>query len=59
VYNVQDFFGAPVAGGVYEGEAVRIPLHGVSPPAPIGGAPQRPPATDSAFGVFVVTRLPR
>jgi hypothetical protein len=59
VYNVQDFFGAPVAGGVYAGEVVRIPLHGVPPPAPIGGAPQRPPPTDATFGVFIVTKLPR
>src|SRR6266568_1871226 len=54
VYNVQDFFGASVAGGVYAGEAVRIPMQGVAPPAPIGGAPQPPPPTGSAFGVFVV-----
>src|SRR6266699_1607320 len=53
VYNVQDFFGAPVAGGVYAGDAVRIPMRGVAPPAPIGGAPQPPPATGSAFGVCV------
>ena len=56
VYNVQDFFGAPVAGGVYAGEAVRIPMRGVAPPAPIGGAPQPPPPTGSAFGVFVVMK---
>ena len=56
VYNVQDFFGAPVAGGVYAGEAVRIPMKGVAPPAPIGGAPQPPPLTGSAFGVFVVMK---
>src|SRR6266705_1031693 len=54
VYNVQDFFGAPVAGGVYAGEAVRIPMKGVAPPAPIGGAPQPPQPTGSAVGVFVV-----
>jgi len=59
VYNVQDFFGAPVAGGVYAGGPVRIPMRGVTPPAPIGGAPQPPPPTGTAFGVFVVTRLPR
>ncbi len=59
VYNVQDFFGQPVAHGVYSGAAVRIPLVGVTPPAPIGGAPQVPPPTGSAFGVFVVTRVPR
>jgi len=56
VYNVQDFFGAPIAGGVYAGEAVRIPMTGVAPPAPIGGAPQPPPPTGSAFGVFVVMK---
>src|SRR5256884_637048 len=46
VYNVQDFFGAPVAGGVYAGEAVRIPMRGVAPPAPlvstVAGAPGAP-----------------
>jgi hypothetical protein len=59
VYNVQDFFGAPVAGGVYAGEPAPIPMTGVAPPAPIGGAPQPPPPTGSAFGAFVVTKLPR
>ncbi|HZI21321.1 MAG TPA: hypothetical protein VFD76_02355 [Gemmatimonadales bacterium] len=59
VYNAQDFFGQPVVRGVYTGAPLRIPMAGVTPPGPIGGAPQAPPPTGSAFGVFVVTRFPR
>src|SRR5256714_1037559 len=54
--NVQDFFGAPVAGGVYGGAAVRRPIRGVAPPAPIGGAPQPPPPPRPAFRVLLVLK---
>src|SRR2546423_6652410 len=59
VDNAQYLFAAPVAGGVYGGAAGRLPLRGVTPPAPNRGCPPPPPSTGSAFGVFVVTRLPR
>jgi len=56
VRNVQDFFGAPVASGTYDGAAITIPMGGVAPPAVIGGAPHAPPQTGPDFDVFVVMR---
>ena len=57
VRNVQDFFGAPVVSGTYQGGAIEIPMGGVSPPAVIGGAPHPPPQTGPDFDVFVVTKI--
>jgi hypothetical protein len=39
VRNVQDLFGAPVATGTMSGGSISIPMGGVTPPTPIGGAP--------------------
>jgi hypothetical protein len=55
VRNVQDFFGAPVAEGVYRGGTVELPMAGVIPPQPIGGSPKPPMRTGPAFDVFIVT----
>jgi hypothetical protein len=57
IRNVQDFFGAPVVSGTYGGGTVNVPMSGVTPVLPIGGAPTPPPRTGPAFDVFVVVTL--
>jgi hypothetical protein len=57
VRNVQGLFGPPVASGVYAGGALSIPMSGVAPPAPIGGAPAAPPRTAPEFDVFIVSKV--
>jgi len=56
VRNVQDLFGAPVASGTFSGASISIPMGGVSPPTPIGGAAHAPPQTGPDFDVFIVTQ---
>src|SRR2546428_12000408 len=40
------------------GGLVSVPMTGVTPVGPIGGAPTPPPQTGPDFGVFVVTSAP-
>jgi hypothetical protein len=54
VRNVQDLFGAPVATGTMSGGSISIPMGGVTPPTPIGGAPHAAPRTGPDFDVFIV-----
>lgn len=54
VRNAQDYFGLPVATGVYTGTPLRLPLGGIPAPQAIGSA-QAPPITGPEFNVFVVT----
>lgn len=56
VYNVQDFYGAPVVQGTYAGGTVTLPMTGVTPPRPVGGAPGTAPRTGPDFDVFVLIR---
>ncbi len=55
VRNVQAIFDAPVVSGVYQGGTIRIPMNGVTPPAPIGRVMRTPPKTGPAFDVFLLT----
>ena len=57
VRNVQDFFGAPVLKGTYQGGTLAIPMNAVTPPVPLGGWPvAAPPPTGPEFNAFVVLR---
>ena len=57
VRNVQDFFGAPVLKGIYQGGTLAIPMTAVTPPVPLGGWPgPTPPPTGPEFNAFVVLR---
>jgi len=58
VQNVQDFFGAPVASGSYEGGNIVLPMTGRTPPAPVGRAFTPAPVTGPTFNVFVVMKSP-
>jgi hypothetical protein len=54
IYNAQDFFGSPVASGVYSGGSVIVPMAGITPPAPTGRSASQAPVTGPTFQVFVV-----
>ncbi|HEU4642665.1 MAG TPA: right-handed parallel beta-helix repeat-containing protein, partial [Gemmatimonadaceae bacterium] len=56
IRNVQSWFAAPVAAGVYTGALVPFPMTPVVPPAPQGGWVVTPPLTEPRFGAFVVLR---
>jgi len=58
VHNAQDFFGAPVATGVYDGSPLAVSMAGVEPPVPLGRSTATPPRTAPFFDVFVLTRTP-
>jgi hypothetical protein len=57
VRNVQNLFGTPVASGTYGGGLINVPMGGVTPPTPVGGAAHTPPRTGPDFDVFVVTKV--
>ena len=52
IRNVQDFFGAPVVSGTYDGGTVSIPMSGLSVAAPVGWPAPAP--TGPEFNAFVV-----
>jgi hypothetical protein len=55
VQNVQDFYGAPVAAGIYTGGPLQLPMVGVTPPIPLGTTTtQAAPVTGPTFNVFVL-----
>ncbi len=56
VRNAQDFFGKPVASGVFDGSPVRLPMTGLAAVPPIGST-RAVASTGPEFAVFVV--LPR
>ncbi|HET9794751.1 MAG TPA: right-handed parallel beta-helix repeat-containing protein [Thermoanaerobaculia bacterium] len=53
IRNAQDFYGTPVAAGVYRGAGVNVPLRAFPPARPVGW--KTPPGTGPEFNVFVVT----
>jgi hypothetical protein len=52
VRDAQNFYGAPVASGTYQGGAVSLPMSGLAPAAPVGMSAPAP--TGPEFNVFVV-----
>jgi hypothetical protein len=50
--SAQNFFGAPVLTGIYNGAPIHIPMTGLTPAAPIGKP--APPTTGPDFQVFVL-----
>ena len=59
VRDAQNFFGAPVVTGHYDGTPISIPMNGLTLDPPIGNVPVMPQHTSSEFGVFVVVRVVR
>jgi len=52
VRNAQNWFGAPVLTGTYDGSPLNLPMTGLSVAAPVGWT--TPPASGPEFNVFVV-----
>ena len=56
IRDAQNFYGSPVASGVYRGQPLILPMNGLRP-APPNGPMLMPPPTGPSFNVFVL--LPR
>ncbi|HXF96521.1 MAG TPA: right-handed parallel beta-helix repeat-containing protein [Gemmatimonadales bacterium] len=59
VKSAQDFYGPPVATGVYTGNPITLSMVGATPPAPLGVSAISPPATGPTFQVFVLLAAER
>ncbi len=57
VRDAQNFFGPPVASGVYGGGSITIPMTGLTAAPVIGNAPIQPGHTSAEFGAFVLLPL--
>jgi hypothetical protein len=55
IRNGQDYLGAPVLSGTFDGNLVTLPMTGLSVARPIGFT-FTPPATGPDFNVFVVIK---
>ena len=56
IRDVQNYFGSPIAAGVFNGTPVNVPMTSNIVAQPVGNAAVPPTHTSSAFGVFVVMR---
>jgi hypothetical protein len=54
IASVKDYYGHPLANGVYQGGALRIPMKAVAAPPPVGLSDATLPVTEPAFAAFVV-----
>ena len=57
VRSAQDFFGAPVLSGTFDGRPLRIPTSGLAAASPIGLP--TPSSTGPEFNSFVLLKAPR
>jgi hypothetical protein len=57
VRDAQNYFGAPVASGVYDGGLIRIPMTGLTIPPANGNVPVEPVHSAPQFGAFVLVPL--
>ncbi|HEX8853672.1 MAG TPA: right-handed parallel beta-helix repeat-containing protein, partial [Pyrinomonadaceae bacterium] len=58
IRDAQNFYGEPVARGVYEGAAVSLPLNLKEVTQPIGRVEKAPSHTSPAFSVFILIPRP-
>ena len=57
VRDAQNFFGPPVAAGVYNGSPITIPMAGLTATPVVGNAPIQPGHTGPEFAAFVLLPL--
>jgi len=59
VQHAQDLYGAPIAGGTYDGGPLQLPAVSITPPTPLGTSTVEPaPVTGPTFNVFVLMKTP-
>ena len=58
IVSVQNVFGPPVCTGVYQGQAISLPMKPTPAAQPIGMAQFNLPVTEPAFGVFLAQPSP-
>jgi Right handed beta helix region len=57
VQNSQDFYGPPVASGIYIGRPLELPMISITPPSPVGIATSQPaPVTGPTFNAFILMK---
>jgi hypothetical protein len=56
VQHAQDFYGAPIASGVYTGGLLQLPMVSITPPTPLGTSTAPAPVTGPTFNVFVLMK---
>jgi hypothetical protein len=56
VRNVQDYWGAPVAGGTYQGGQIALPMNGLKVGEPIGVGTPSSRSTAPEFNVFLLIK---
>jgi hypothetical protein len=54
VRDAQNFFGAPIATGTYNGGTISIPMTGLAKMRPVGSVGNIPPHSGPQFGAFVI-----
>jgi hypothetical protein len=54
IVSAKDIFGPALAAGKFDGQPVRLSMKPVTPPPPVGLPEAKLPATEPAFGAFVV-----
>jgi hypothetical protein len=54
VRDAQNFFGAPVSSGTYNGGSISLPMTGLTVAAPVGNVPVVPEHTAPEFGTFIL-----
>lgn len=60
VQHAQDFYGAPIASGIYTGGPLALPMVSITPPTPLGTTTAQPaPVTGPTFNVFVLMKIGR
>jgi hypothetical protein len=58
IRDAQNYYGAPIAAGLFNGGTVNVGLTGLVPAPLIGNVPYRVTHTAPAFAAFVVERVP-
>jgi hypothetical protein len=56
VQHAQDFYGPPVAAGIYTGGVLELPMVSITPPTPLGITTPPAPVTGPTFNVFVLLK---
>jgi len=57
VQNAEDFYGPPIASGIYKGQPLELPMASITPPSPVGVVTAQPaPVTGPTFNVFVLMK---